>query len=799
MFHQLADLILGLSGRPVYVIVFLLAFLEAAAFVGFIFPGELAVVLGGVMAFQGRVSLPLIATAAILGAVAGDSAGYSIGKRWGQHLLGTRLGRRIARPKHLARAQELIARRGGSSVVLGRFTAVLRVLVPGLAGMAGMPYRVFLAYNVLGGILWAGAMTLLGYFAGNAWRTVERYAARASVILALLFIAAIAVFWSARWLIRNEDLVRAWWRRQLERPRVAAFVSRFDRQIRWGAERFNPAGAFGLYLTVGVVSSLALVWAFGAALQDVIVGEELALIDRPVANFVSQHRARSVTELMGLLTRLGSPPVVLTLLFLAAVIAAARLRNLQPAWFLAGAVLSGFFLEKALNLLVHRVRPSAALSPTGQFSFPSGHAVGAVALYGGIAFIVFRSSGRLSVKVTAAAAAVFVALVVAVSQVYLGDNYASDVVAGAAVGGAALAISATLWAVWDRLGRTAELRSVRANATRQVLKFSFIAGSLGLAVHLVLLSAPGIHQSLLVLQHLNPGLILIAVALEAGSLLALAQLYRVSIANFDHDIGFRQALRLSMGMFTLTRVLPAGGAAAAVFGAAQLSDIDVKRASGATAIVVAGVLGMATLAAIVGVGAAGSLLRADLPAGYIAPVVILLGIVLGIGFVAYRMARNVSFMRSLVGKSEAILKRLRMKPNLSEIYDVVEELSLRMPSSRELRGLFGWSALNWLLDVAVLWLVFAALGQRLHLGVLLVGYGVANIATALPITPGGLGLVEAGMSSTFTAFGVPGATAVVGVLGYRLISFWLPVLAGVPQYLAAARRVRTPQTSAQTS
>ncbi|MEX2552264.1 MAG: lysylphosphatidylglycerol synthase transmembrane domain-containing protein [Actinomycetota bacterium] len=338
--------------------------------------------------------------------------------------------------------------------------------------------------------------------------------------------------------------------------------------------------------------------------------------------------------------------------------------------------------------------------------------------------------------------------------------------------------------------------SGRHGVARRLLKISFIAVSLGLAVHLILLSLPGIHQSVLVMRHLNPALLLVAVSLEAGSLIALAQLYRVSVASFDHDIGFSQALRLSMAMFTLTRILPAGGAAAAVFGAAQLTDLDVKPASAATSVVVAGALGMTTLAAIVGVGAAASLLKGDLPAAYLAPVLLLLGIVLGIGYLAHRIASNVSFTRAVIRKLEKVLRRLRMKPDLTEIYEVVEELSRRMPSSRELRPLFGWSALNWLLDVAVLWLVFAALGQRLPIAVLLVGYGVANLAMALPITPGGLGLVEAGMSSTFTAFGLPAATAVVGVLGYRLISFWLPLLAGVPQYLAATRRLHAPETSA---
>lgn len=790
MFQRFTEVILGLSGAPVYAIVFALAFLEASAFIGLLFPGELAVLLGGVMAFQDKVSLPLIAVAAIAGAVGGDSAGYSIGKRWGHQLLSTRLGRRVARPKHLARAEDLIARKGGLSVVLGRFTAVLRVLVPGLAGMSKMPYRTFFLFNLLGGVLWAGGLTLVGYFAGNAWRAVERYAARASAVLAILFVAALAIFWSARWAIRNEDLIRAWWRKQLERPKVAHFVARFDQQIRWGVERFNPVGAFGLYLTIGVAASAGLIWAFGAALQDVLVGEELVLIDRPVARFLQTHRAESVTDLMTFLTHLGGPWVVLAVLSLTAAIAAWRLRSMQPAVFLAGAVLGGYLLESSFKVVAPRMRPPLAFSQTEGFSFPSGHTVAAVTLYGGIALIVARSKVRVGIKVSVAATAFLVSLVVAASRVYLGFHFASDAVAGAALGGAALAISATLWAVWERLGRSPELRSVRVHAARRLLKFLFIAGSLGLAVHLVLLSAPGIQRSLLVLKKLNVALIVVALALEVGSNLALAQLYRSSIASFDRDIGFFPALRLSMGMFSLTRILPAGGAAAAVFGAAQLSELEVEPAAGATSVVVAGVLGMATLAAVVGAGAAGSLLRGDLPLGYIAPVVILLSIVVGIGWIAYRIARNVSVMQALVERAERLLTRLRLKPNLTQIHEAVEELSLRMPSGSRLRSLFAWSALNWLLDVAVLWLVFAALGHRLHVGVLLVGYGVANIATALPVTPGGLGLVEAGMSSAFTAFGVPGATAVVGVLGYRLISYWLPVLAGVPQYLVSTHRHR---------
>src|SRR6266568_8259984 len=76
---QPIELILHLSGFPAYALVFLLPALESSAFVGFIFPGELAIILGGVLAFQGRVSLGGVLAAAIAGAVIGDSVGYAVG------------------------------------------------------------------------------------------------------------------------------------------------------------------------------------------------------------------------------------------------------------------------------------------------------------------------------------------------------------------------------------------------------------------------------------------------------------------------------------------------------------------------------------------------------------------------------------------------------------------------------------------------------------------------------------------------------------------------------------------------
>ena len=172
-------------------VVFALPALEASVFLGFLIPGETALVLGGALA--GTHAVPLVAVLAlgILGAIVGDSIGYYVGHRWGQRVLDSTLGRFI-RPERIARGQEYLAARGGRAVLLGRFTAALRALVPGLAGMSGVPYRVFLPYNVAGGVVWGSAAVMLGYVAGASWRAALHVASGASLaVLGVVVVAAV--------------------------------------------------------------------------------------------------------------------------------------------------------------------------------------------------------------------------------------------------------------------------------------------------------------------------------------------------------------------------------------------------------------------------------------------------------------------------------------------------------------------------------------------------------------------------------------------------------------------------------
>lgn len=188
----IADRILLLPPAVALLLVFLLPALEASAFVGFLVPGEIGVILGGVLANQHKLPLWAAIIAGIAGAVIGDSVGYEIGRRYGQRLL-EKIPNRLLKQKHLDRTKDLVARNGGKAIFIGRFTTALRVLVPGFSGMSGISYPKFLAWNAAGGILWATGFVLLGYAAGSQYQRLAHNATLFGLaLLALIIIAVVA-------------------------------------------------------------------------------------------------------------------------------------------------------------------------------------------------------------------------------------------------------------------------------------------------------------------------------------------------------------------------------------------------------------------------------------------------------------------------------------------------------------------------------------------------------------------------------------------------------------------------------
>ena len=190
------DNILGAPGWIVYVVVGLIVFAEDALFVGFVIPGETVAILGGVAASRGHASVVVVAIVVVAAAIVGDSVGYEIGRHWGARLLDLRTFAKHR--KRLQDAQDLLARRGGVAVMLGRWVAFFRAVMPALAGTAKMPYRTFLPFNAAGGIVWGTVVVLVGYLAANSYAQVERTIGRDAALIALVVVLALVVVWQVR-------------------------------------------------------------------------------------------------------------------------------------------------------------------------------------------------------------------------------------------------------------------------------------------------------------------------------------------------------------------------------------------------------------------------------------------------------------------------------------------------------------------------------------------------------------------------------------------------------------------------
>ncbi|HEY0358002.1 MAG TPA: DedA family protein [Mycobacteriales bacterium] len=180
----------------VYVLVFALVFAEDALFLGFVIPGETAAILGGVDASRHHVALWAIGLAVVAAAVVGDSVGYEVGRAVGTRVLGSRPLRRHR--DRLAAAQDLLARRGGWAVFLGRFIAFFRAVMPALAGSARMPYRRFLLFNALGGVAWGAAAVGVGYAAGNSYRAVQNTVGRGAALVVAVVVVTGVLLWRLR-------------------------------------------------------------------------------------------------------------------------------------------------------------------------------------------------------------------------------------------------------------------------------------------------------------------------------------------------------------------------------------------------------------------------------------------------------------------------------------------------------------------------------------------------------------------------------------------------------------------------
>ena len=180
-------------GAWLYLIAALFAFAEAAILVGMVLPGETALLVAGYFCHEKVLDLRLMIPIAILAAIGGDSVGFEFGRKFGPGFRRSRVGKWVGEGRW-STVDRFLHRHGGKAVLFGRLTALLRALVPSMAGMSGMRYKTFLVWNAIGGILWGSGCILLGWTFASALHRVEQYLTWAPlIVLGVIVIAAIGL------------------------------------------------------------------------------------------------------------------------------------------------------------------------------------------------------------------------------------------------------------------------------------------------------------------------------------------------------------------------------------------------------------------------------------------------------------------------------------------------------------------------------------------------------------------------------------------------------------------------------
>lgn len=193
---QFVDSILNISPVLAALLIFALVFAEDAFFLGFVIPGETAAILGGVLASHGRLPLSLVIFLVVAAAITGDTVGYEVGRFCGPGIMRLRMVAR--KQRQVTKAQDLLRRRGGTAVFIGRFTAFFRAVMPALAGMARMPYLRFLTFNAAGGLVWGAGAVMLGFLAGNSYQSIARLAGQGTALVTAVIVLAGLLLWHLR-------------------------------------------------------------------------------------------------------------------------------------------------------------------------------------------------------------------------------------------------------------------------------------------------------------------------------------------------------------------------------------------------------------------------------------------------------------------------------------------------------------------------------------------------------------------------------------------------------------------------
>jgi membrane protein DedA with SNARE-associated domain/membrane-associated phospholipid phosphatase len=435
-------------GSWTYLLVGAMAYFETGAFIGLIAPGETALLLGGLVAGQGRIDLLTMIAIVWAAAVAGDLTSFFLGRRLGRTFL-VRHGPKVQiTEERLHQVEGFFDRHGGKAILIGRFVGLVRAVAPFLAGSSGMPLRRFVPYDIVGAGLWGSTFVVIGYVFWQSFSQVVDYAKKGALALGTVIVLVVAIVWAVRWLRNpeNRERARAWLERQAERPALrplvrvlAPILRRTRRPARFVWYRVTP-GDLGLELTtllaVASVGGFVFVW-------DLVGIEQRAFLagDRASLRLADRLHADAVVSLAKVVTALGSLPAAIALVVISAGVLVWR-HHARDAVLVAIGLALAYVAVHLVKDAVDRPRPARPLIDVSGAAYPSAHAAYALT-WVAVAIVLSRALPGVASRFALVTLAIVIALLVGLTRIYLRVHYLSDVVGGWCLGAAIFALCGT--------------------------------------------------------------------------------------------------------------------------------------------------------------------------------------------------------------------------------------------------------------------------------------------------------------------------------------------------------------------
>ncbi len=423
----LQDLLAWVTANPTWahLAVFLVALVESLAVVGLIVPGVIMMLGAGALIATGALQFWPVCLWAVAGAVAGDGLSYWLGRHFQGRL--TTMWPFSRYPESLDSGVRFFEKYGGKSVAFGRFVGPVRAVIPMVAGMMGMPPGRFLVANVLSAVAWAPAYLLPGIVFGASLEL----AAEAAVRLVALVLALVVLLWLAAWAVQQLFLLLS--------PRAGRWV---EGLLRWAdvhprAGEIARALADPTHRDARTLASLAALLILATLLFALITGIAISgapelRLNQLVRDLGLSLHAPAANHLMAAFSRLADLAVVLPLAIAVWCWHWWRGERRAAHYWLA-AVAFALLAGPLLKVLLQVPRPDVGLVGLTPWAFPSSHALRATVIYG---FLAVTLSGSMTAtwRWLPYVGATVATLAVAISRVYFGAHWLTDVVGSLALG-----------------------------------------------------------------------------------------------------------------------------------------------------------------------------------------------------------------------------------------------------------------------------------------------------------------------------------------------------------------------------